>query len=323
MVTIAELGLAPGKSMRAYEDVQVLQIGERGVLGDREYMWVEAEPYTYKNYKQGKEVEPGRFISQREDPQLTGIVPTLESDGLRLTWQNQDGLFVPRAEDVAANRTHVSVWGWEGEAVDQGDEAADWGEAHIGRPVHLVAISDEMPRYVEDNPSLGRVSFADGYAVTVGSTTSFNTVNSYMEAKGKSPIPTNRARATIILDGLEVDGEQFPEDYVQAITIAHNGLTLVLERWKACSRCPIPDTDQQTGQRDRDTWVRPALGKLGRTGKHFDTERFGHEEGLFLTQNHVVRLPKDLPPGTTIPVQCNATVDIVYSDTTNWVRRVS
>lgn len=316
---VLELGLAPGKSMRACEDVDALNFDANGLFGDREYMWVEAQPYTCTTYKQGKQVGPGRFLSQRENPSLTGVEPSLVDGGLKLAFRKQDGLFVPEKEDTAENRISVSVWGWEGEAIDQGEEAASWGEAYLGRPVRLVAISDKKPRYVEDDPTLGRVGFADGFAVTVGSSTAFRAINTYLESIGREPIECDRARATIILDEIEVPGEDFPEDYIRTISIAQSGMEMVLERWKACSRCPIPDTDQLTGERSSSTRIRPALGKLGRAGTHVDTERYGEESGLFLTQNFVVRMPNDMPEGATIELKRGANVDIVYSSETNWI----
>lgn len=323
MVTVAELGFMPGKSMRPYENVEAISFSADGlIVGDRQYMWVEAEPYIYKDYKPGREVGPGNFLSQREDPCLTGVIPVLTEAGVELSFNEQNGLFVPAAEDNEANRIPVTMWEWSGEAVDQGDEAADWGRAHIGRPVRLVRLSDEKPRYVENNPALGRVGLTDGFTVTVGSTTAFETINNYLEAQGKQPMPTDRARATIILDGLEVPGEGFPEDFVQTITFVCNDLKVVLERWKACSRCPMPDTDQKTGERSRDTRVRPALGKLGRSGRHVNTEKYDIKNGLFLTQNHVVRMPLDMLPDTTIELKKGQEVTIEYSEKHQLAKRI-
>jgi hypothetical protein len=318
VVTIAELGHAPGKSMRAYQGVEALHIDKRGLFGDREYMWVEAAFHTNVTYNPGRGAGPGRFLSQREDPVLTGVVPVLVPEGLRLSWRERGHLFVPRREDTAGNRIPVSVWGWEGEAVDQGDEAAQWGEAVLGRPVRLVAISDESPRYVEDNPYLGRVGFCDGYPMTVGSTVSFRRINDYLASLGRPTIPTNRARATIILDGLEAGDENcFPEDYIRTITVTSGDATLVLERYKACGRCPIPDTDQVTGERK--THVRSALGKLGRTGTHANTERFGTEPEIFLTQNFIIHLPEEMPDGGFVTVALGSEVEVTLTDSSNWV----
>ena len=317
MVTIVELRHAPAKSMRSYGDVPALYIDKRGLFGDREYMWVEAGAHINVNYKPGSEVGPGRFISQREDPVLTGVTATLLPKGLSLCWRDGDDLFVPRAPDVSANRIPVSIWGWEGEGVDQGCEAALWGEEVLHRPVRLVAISDEAPRYVEDDPALGRVGFADGYPVTVGSTVAFERINSYLASIGRPPVPTDRARATIILDGLGTDDVGFfPEDYVGTITVACEEGPLVLERRKACGRCPIPDTDQLTGERK--THVRAALGKLGRTGTHLDTARYGNEAEIFLTQNFILRLPPDMPDGALLKIERGSEVDVTLTSHTNW-----
>ena len=130
--------------MRAWPDTEALHIDCRGMFGDREYMWVEAAPHVHVRYLPGHEAAAGKCVTQREDPVLTGIIPQLEPDGVLLSWRDEDHdqLFVPRREDAPEHRVPVSVWSWEGEAVDQGDEAAKWGEDLIGRPVRLVAISD-------------------------------------------------------------------------------------------------------------------------------------------------------------------------------------
>ncbi len=318
MVTIAELRHAPGKSMRAQGDVPALYIDKRGLFGDREYMWVEGAAHLNVNHKPGTKAGPGRFISQREDPVLTGVTANLEAGGLALSWRDGERLFVPRAADTSANRLPVSLWGWQGEGVDQGDEAARWGEAVLRRPVRLVAISDEVPKYVEDDPALGRVGFSDGYPVTVGSTAAFERINSYLVSIGRPAVATDRTRTTIILDGLDVgDDHFFPEDYVGTITIATEAGPLVLERRKACGRCPIPDTDQLTGERK--THVRSALGKLGRTGTHLDTVRYGSETEIFLTQNFIMRLRSDMTDNAPLKIERGCELEVTYTAHTNWV----
>ena len=271
MVTIAELRHAPGKSMRAQGDVPALYIDKRGLFGDREYMWVEGAAHLNVNHKPGTKAGPGRFISQREDPVLTGITVELVR-----------GLFPLR------------------------------------RPVRLVAISDEVPKYVEDDPALGRVGFSDGYPVTVGSTAAFERINSYLVSIGRPAVATDRTRTTIILDGLDVgDDHFFPEDYVGAITITTEAGPLVLERRKACGRCPIPDTDQLTGERK--THVRSALGKLGRTGTHLDTVRYGSETEIFLTQNFIMRLRSDMTDNAPLKIERGCELEVTYTAHTNWV----
>ncbi len=319
---VAELGYAPGKSMRACEDIMSIEIGEMGVNGDRSYMWVEAAPHTNIRYHRGQIASEGQFLSQREDPHLANIVPTLSSVGITLTWQNKDGLLVPRTEDTCTDRIPVSVHIWEGQGVDQGDLAAQWGEEYIGRPVRLVAVSDVKPRFVEGNPVLGRVGFSDGYPITVGSTVAYSIINGYLESIGEEPLPTDRSRTTILLDGLRDLGEgKFPEDYIKEIYVASNGLSAVLKRRKACGRCPVPDTNQKTGERNRHKLLfTKALKALGRKGAHVDTERYGTKLENFFTQNFVIELPPDMPVGEVITISRSDVVEVTYSDDPNWVR---
>lgn len=325
MTTVAEMGLAPGKSMRAYEDVSCLEIDHRGlVAGDREYMWVEAEPHKNVNVEIGKVVEAGHFLSQREDPALTGVIPLLQPGGLLLQFRDsEDSLPVTKVADTAANRIPVSVWEWNGEAVDQGDDAAKWGEEHLGRPVRLVAVSDEKPRYVEGDPALGRVGFADGHPITVGSVESLALINRQLASRGQTAISAKRSRATLLLAGLELPNQDklpdnvFPEDYVEAIRVASNGLIVVLRRIKACERCPIPDTDHISGER-KGRPVLSALAALGRHGKHLDADRYGIKSEIFWTQGFVIELPRNMPKDKTLVIARDAEVEVEYSNTTNW-----
>lgn len=324
-VTIAELNFAPGKAMAPYEDVNTLTINADGMFGDREYMWVEADPHTNRLYRKGEVAEPGHFLSLREDPVLTQVVPTLEArGGVTLCTRGGSELFyVPAAEDVAAHRIPVSVWGWHGEGVDQGDEAAQWGAEVIGRPVRLVAVSNEAPRWVEGDPRLGRVGFADGYPVTVGSTDSIDLVNDKLAAVDHPPITSKRPRVTMLLAGLtlpnraELPDGMFPEDYVEEIRVGSGGLVAVFRRMKACGRCPVPDTNELTGER-KGAPVRKALGELARNGRHANTGRHGTKPELFWTQNHIIELPQGMGPDDKIVVRRGAEVEVVYSEATNW-----
>lgn len=328
MPVIAELGLATGKSMAAAENVTTLRIDNRGLFGDRPYMWVEALPHTNVLYHKGETAEPGHFLSQREDPILTQVVPILQADGLTLQTKGggDNGLLVPRASDIADNHIPVSVWDWRGEAVDQGNEAAEWGESIIGRPVRLVGLSDKKPRWVEDNPKLGRVGFSDGYPITVASTDSLAAVNNILVTEGHDPITIKQARATMLLSGLALPGFAelpygvFPEDYVETIRIRSGGLIAILRRIKACDRCPELDTDQTTGKLLYRAPVRRALGRLARNGRHANTQRYSRKPKIFWTQNFVIELPDGMPPDATIDIHQGAEVEVEYSSYTNWTR---
>lgn len=325
MVTVVELGRAPGKSMVAEPNVDALEINALGLFGDRQYMWVEAAKHINVNYRPGSVALPGQFLSLREDPQLTDIIPTLGPNGVTMYSRSQrDSYPITRREDVAEHRIPVSVWGWHGKAVDQGDEAATWGEQMLGRPVRLVELSNEEPRYVEDTEALGRVGFSDGYPLTVASTASLDLINRELAVADQLPIPLRRARANILLSGLvlpnrdSLPADVFPEDYIESIRVDTNGLVAVLRRLVACERCPIPDINHNTGERKGRPVLR-ALGRLGRQGTHLDELRYGAKPEIFWTQNFVIELPQDMPPDGIIRIERGSQVEVIYSDKPNWV----
>lgn len=105
---------------------------------------------------------------------------------------------------------------------------------------------------------------------------------------------------------------------MESITVASNGLTAVLRRIKACSRCPIPNTDQVTGERRGH--VLKALAKLGRNGRHLNTDKYGSKIKPFFTQNFVIELPEPMEEGQVIRIDRNSEVQVAYSDTANWAR---
>lgn len=299
--------------MRPQEQTHALVFDDLGMFGDRQYMWVEAAPHTNVEYHPGEVVEPGHFLSQREDPKtLVKILPYLDQEGLFLYSEGTDDIiFVPRLLEDSDTRIPVSVWGWQGVGVDQGDEAAAWGEEQIGRPVRLVSTSHESPRYVEGDPDLGRVGFADGFPLLVISQASVAELNDYLVSKGKPEVPADRFRANIILDGVE----PFGEDFIDTIElVATNGLSVVLKRIKACGRCPIPDTDQLTGERR--THVRAALGKIGRRGVHQNVAKYGDGTEIFFGQNFIV----DVEGTGDARIEAGQDLQVTFSETTNWAR---
>ncbi len=325
MATVEELRFVPVKSLRAEDEtVERLEVNHLGLFGDREYAFFEGDTHINTLYQRGHVAGPGHFLSQREDTQLTGVVPHLGDNGLWLTSDGQPDLWVPRAADIEENWRLGSVWGWEGLVVDQGDEASDWASTVVGRYTRLGALSIQNPRFSEDNPELGRVGFADGYPITIASVEAYDILNQQLIADGNDPIPRNRTRTTIILAGLEVPDlpeKAFPEDYISAIYIVSNGLTLVLRRIKACGRCPVPDTDQITGDRARSRPFLAALTKLGRHGNYTDQARYGKKPDVFFSQNFVIELPKDMTASDTIVIEKGASVEVEYEGETNWVSR--
>lgn len=318
--SISELRITPLKAGRS-EIVDSIRVEDKLVL-DRSYMLVEAEPHTQTLYRKGREAPAGTFLSQREDPKLTRLQSSLTDHGLWLARNSRDMITAPPREDIEENRIPVSVWGWRGEAVDQGDEAAGWASDFIGRSVRLVRASGERPRYVTNDPRLGKVGFADGYPVTIATTYSYQKLNEQLERQGDQTIDYERMRTTIVLDDivpsdLELPNTEFPEDYIETVSFASGGLSLVLRRAKACARCPVPDTDQQTGERQRRKPILQALYNLGRHGTHIDSERFDRDPGVYFSQNFVVD-PSSRLDAQPFVISSNTEIAVEASDKTNW-----
>jgi hypothetical protein len=130
------------------------------------------------------------------------------------------------------------VWKDSITALDQGDAAARWVTEAIGVDARFLRIAPVLDRRA--NPeyagtTLAPVSFADGFPMLIVNFASLE----YLNSKMPEPVPLERFRPSIVLDGLE----PFAEDRIAALEFDNVTLRLV----KPCTRCVITSTDQQTG----------------------------------------------------------------------------
>jgi hypothetical protein len=91
------------------------------------------------------------------------------------------------------------------------------------------------PGYAGDSGA--HTAFADAYPLLVLSEASLADLNRRLERA----LPVDRFRPNIVLAGIDA----YDEDHIEAMTI--DGVTLRLV--KACTRCVITTTDQQTAER--------------------------------------------------------------------------
>ncbi|XVE71565.1 hypothetical protein DITRI_Ditri10aG0161500 [Diplodiscus trichospermus] len=130
----------------------------------------------------------------------------------------------------------VSVWEWSGSALDEGDEASKWFTKYLGKPSRLVrfnAASETRP--VDPVYANGHnIMFSDEYPFMLLSQGSLDALNELL----KEPVPVNRFRPNILVDGCE----PFAEDLWTEIKISQFSFQGV----KLCSRCKIPTINQQT-----------------------------------------------------------------------------
>ena len=145
-------------------------------------------------------------------------------------------------------RQVVRIHGRETSGIDCGDEVARRFSAYLGISVRLVRADEHSLTPVDSEyASTGRVAFGDGYPFLIVNEASLQALNE----RGNEQISMDRFRGNIVIEGLK----PFEEDWIETLEIGGIEFDLV----KPCSRCSIPDVDQQFG--------------LGEKGRGFVTER--------------------------------------------------
>lgn len=231
MPVIRALFVYPVKSCGAIA-LDHAQLEAKGLKWDRHWMAVD---------------ETGRFVSQREYAALARIVPAFVEDGVRLSRDGMaSSLLLPFEAPAEARRVSATVWSDTVEALDEGDEAAQWFTKAVGVPLRLVRFAQDVTRLAsrkwtndEDVP----VRFPDAFPLLVTSEASLADLNARLVAKGAQPVPMSRFRPNIVVDG---EGA-FDEDFIDTMEIDGD---VVLRFAKPCARCPITTIDQLTGERD-------------------------------------------------------------------------
>jgi uncharacterized protein YcbX len=233
-VRVHELVVYPLKGC-AGTSLSTAEFTATGIAHDRELMLVEPD---------------GAFLSQRKEPLMAALRPRLLDDGARLVVtapRDPDSVdpdsvgAVLEHEVVDGPRVPVSVHVWHGEGVDQGDAAAEWFSAALGRPCRLVRVPPEQRRE-SSGETPGLVGFADAHAVLVTSLASLDGLNERITARGGRPVPMNRFRPNVVLSGV---AEPHGEDSAGALVAGD----VELGRARICVRCAVPMVDQETGAR--------------------------------------------------------------------------
>jgi uncharacterized protein YcbX len=230
MVTVTELVLYPIKSCAGISVPQA-QFNISGLVAngvhDREWMLVTRE---------------GQFLTQREHPRMALVQPRIDGEALEVSAPGMPPLRLPLAIDAAAARIDVQIWDDHLKAADCGDAAASWFSDAIDAECRLVRFRPEVARPTSTKWTGGapaQARFADAYPILVIGQASLDDLNTKLKSAGRDPLPMNRFRPNLVVDGLEA----FEEDFISEFST--DGL--VLRPVKPCARCPIPSIDQATG----------------------------------------------------------------------------
>lgn len=187
----------------------------------------------------------GRFMTQRELPRLALLTPTLSADALLLSAPQLPPIAITLAHQ--GPRRRVSVWRDHCVGFDEGDAVAAWLQALLGRECRLVRF-DPDHRRLSERAWTGEFEaenrFSDGFPILALNSASLEDLNSRLAA----PLPMNRFRPNIVLEGIA----PYDEDRIDELW--GDGLRLKLV--KACTRCSITTTNQDTGALDGDEPLR-------------------------------------------------------------------
>lgn len=253
----------PVKSCRGVA-VPEAEVDRRGLAGDREFMVVDTA---------------GRFLTQRELARLALIAPRRAEATLTLTAPRIGPLTIEPTDTGPARE--VTVWRDVCDAVDQGDEAADWLGSFLNVPCRLVRLAPAFRRGLDPtfvSWSGGEVGFADGFPFLIVAEESLAELNRRLP----EPLPMNRFRPNLVVAGCPA----FAEDGWLRIRVGEVELSIV----KPCARCAITTTDQASAVRGKEP-LRTLAGFRNVPGR-----------GVMFAQNAVHRNTGRLRLGDTVEV---------------------
>lgn len=220
---IAALYRYPLKSARG-QSLPAVRLCTTGFEHDRQWMLITPQ---------------GRFITQREQPRLALLRAEPGAMGLSVAAPDLPTLLIAHA--AAQRPCQVRIWRDECAAFDAGDEVAAALSHWLGSPCRLVRF-DPAQRRLSEQRYAGDIdaanAFSDGYPLLLISEASRSDLNRRVGRE----LPMNRFRPNIVLEGLAA----YDEDRLQELRTGK----VVLRAVKACTRCSITTTEQETGTLD-------------------------------------------------------------------------
>ncbi|MBO0870390.1 MAG: MOSC domain-containing protein [Micromonosporaceae bacterium] len=214
-------------------DLATAEVQPWGLAGDRRWMPVD---------------DDGKMVSQREEPRLALVQPSIVDGELVLAAPGMPEVKVPA---VAGGQIEVDIWKHRLPASPAGAEVDAWFAEFLGYPLRLVWLDDPTRRVV--NQTYGepgdRVSFADGYPLLLTNTASLADLNGWIAAGDhpqEAPLPMTRFRPNVVVDGAPAWAE---DGWIgRRIRIGE----VVFRAAKPSDRCVMTTQDQETGAKGRE-----------------------------------------------------------------------
>lgn len=196
------------------------EMDQTGFTSDRRYMLTDSE---------------GRFISQREWPLLSQMQISPDGNLFSIGYQGES----LSVSEPSGNMPLVAVTVWSDtvQAIDCGDEAADFFSSCLSASVRLVYMHNGDARLTggadlyADQP----VSFADACPILVVNTASLQLLSEMTGAE----MSALRFRPNIVVES----NNPWEEDHWKELSIGRSRLDFV----KICGRCQVINIDPKTG----------------------------------------------------------------------------
>lgn len=225
MLKLSKIYIYPVKSLGGIR-LDAANITTRGLENDRRFMLVD---------------ENGRFMSQREHPQLAIFQTEIEGDFLKITHKKTGQILtINLLPNSPLNPLSVTIWDDKTSAIEVSSKASVWFTQALSIPTRLVYMHEESQRKTDTQYSLtGKeiTSFSDGYPILIIGQSSLDDLNNRLE----NPVNINRFRPNFVF----TDGEPFEEDAWHEFTVGNIRFFGV----KPCARCIMTTIDQETGEK--------------------------------------------------------------------------
>lgn len=192
--------------------------------------------------------DEGRMLTQREEPGMARLYPSIVDGSLLLRAEGRPDLTVPARS--AEELTEVSVWSTPVALSPAGEDADTWLSAALDRKVRLYHLDDPTRRRVDPDYAApaDRVNLADGYPLLLANSASLAAVNDWVaeESPQEWPLPMTRFRPSVVVEGAPA----WAEDGWLGRRLRIGEVTFRAP--KSCGRCVVTTTDQETGARGRE-----------------------------------------------------------------------
>ena len=292
-----------------------------GLLYDRKWIILREDGEGRMRMATQRNVPSLCLIACQIDPEiLAGAREATEADSLELSMRGgSEALNIPllprQSTTAAARKLRVRVWGWEGDVVDEGDEAAAWvteamrsvGGLGDGELLRLARFDSSAKRIVEDDykrigggdARVAQTELSDGFPILLCSSSSLDAVN----ASCGDDVDMRRFRPNICVRGALA----FEEDTWSKLKICATSGEVELSLVKPCARCTVPEVNQDTGSPapatavdEKDESAHPktvtaALRALGRRGDALGYSNKKLVNGLFFGWNCLHTSTVDCP----------------------------